>query len=111
MVYASLEAAERFPGRVEVVDLRTISPWDQETVLGSVRRTGRCLVVHEDTWTGGFGGEILATVAEQAFTGLDAPPRRHTTPDCPIPYSSDLLTSVLPSAESIAAAIADLLAF
>ncbi len=111
MVYLALEAAERFPDRVEVIDLRTISPWDQQTVLASVRKTGRCLVVHEDTWTGGFGGEILATIAELAFEHLDAPLRRLTMPDCPIPYSPDLLASVLPSADSIASATEDLLSF
>lgn len=111
MVYPCLEAAEGHPGRVEVIDLRTIVPWDRVRVLDSVRRTGRCLVVHEDTITAGFAGEILAAVSADAFTDLDAPPRRLATPDCPIPYSADLMQTVLPSAEAIAAAIADLLAF
>lgn len=111
MVYPALEAAARFPGRVEVLDLRTISPWDKEQVLESVRRTGRCLVVHEDTWTGGFAGEILATIADEAFMDLDAPLRRLTTPDVMIPYNVGLMKAVLPDAEKIAAAVADLLAF
>ena len=111
MVYPCLEAAEGHPGRVEVIDLRTIVPWDRVRVLDSVRRTGRCLVVHEDTITAGFAGEILAAVSADAFTDLDAPPRRLATPDCPIPYSPELMQTVLPSAEAIAAAIADLLAF
>ncbi|MGH2606514.1 MAG: alpha-ketoacid dehydrogenase subunit beta, partial [Anaerolineales bacterium] len=111
MVYPALEAAGRFASRVEVIDLRTIVPWDREFVLESVRRTGRCLVVHEDTWTTGFASEILASVAETLFTDLDAPPRRLTTPDVPIPYSSDLMRAVLPDADTIAAACAEVLAF
>jgi len=111
MSYPALEAAARFEGRVEVLDLRTISPWDQEGVLASVRKTGRCLVVHEDTWTAGFAGEILATLAEQAFLDLDAPLRRLATPDVPTPYSATLMKAVLPNAERIAAVIEDMLAF
>jgi 2-oxoisovalerate dehydrogenase E1 component len=111
MVYTSLEAAARFPGQVEVLDLRTLIPWDQERVLASVRATGRCLVVHEDTWTGGFGAEILASVASQAFESLDAPPRRLAAADCPVPYSTELLKAVLPGPEHIAGAIADLLSY
>lgn len=111
MVYPALEVAKRFGGRVEVIDLRTIAPWDQEAVLASVGKTGRCLVVHEDTFTGGFAGEILATLAEKAFTDLDAPLRRLTTPDVPIPYNAGLMEAVLPNAERIAAVIEDVLAF
>jgi 2-oxoisovalerate dehydrogenase E1 component len=111
MVYPALAAAARHPGRVEVLDLRTIVPWDREAVLASVRKTGRCLVVHEDTVTGGFAGEVVAIVAAEAFTALDAPPRRLATPDCPTPYSAALMAEVLPNAESIDAAIAELLAF
>jgi 2-oxoisovalerate dehydrogenase E1 component len=111
MVYPALEAALRHLGQVEVVDLRTIVPWDRETVLGSVRKTGRCLVVHEDTLTGGFAGEILAVVAAEAFTALDAPPRRLATADCPIPYSAPLMAEILPNAETIGEAIRELLAF
>jgi 2-oxoisovalerate dehydrogenase E1 component len=111
MVYPVLEAAGRFSGRVDVLDLRTISPWDREAVLGSVRRTGRCLVVHEDGWTAGFGAEILATVAQESFQHLDAPVRRLTSPDLPIPYSAGLMKGVIPSSEIIAAAIEELLAF
>ena len=111
MVYPALEAAHHFAGEVEVIDLRTIVPWDEETVLASVRNTGRCLVVHEDTATGGFAGEILAVVAAEAFSALDAPPRRLTTPDCPTPYSADLMAEILPNAETIGEAIRELLAF
>ena len=111
MVYPVLEAAARHPHRVEVLDLRTISPWDRAAVLASVRKTGRCLVVHEDTITGGFAGEILAVVAQEAFTALDAPPRRLATPDCPTPYSAGLMAEVLPNAETIETAISEMLAF
>jgi 2-oxoisovalerate dehydrogenase E1 component len=111
MLYPVLEAAGRFPRRVEVLDLRTIVPWDRQAVLGSVRKTGRLLVVHEDTITGGFAGEILAVVSNEAFTSLDAPPRRLATPDCPIPYSAGLMAEVLPNAATVGAAISDLLAF
>ena len=111
MVYPSLEAATGFKGRVEVLDLRTISPWDQEGVLESVRNTGRCLVVQEDTWTAGFASEILATVASEAFMDMDAPIRRLATPNVPIPYNAELMKAVLPSTERIEAAIEELLAF
>jgi 2-oxoisovalerate dehydrogenase E1 component len=86
-------------------------PWDRETVEASVRRTGRALVVHEDSWTAGFGGEILATLADGCFTFLDAPLRRLTMPDCPVPYSADLMARVMPDEDRIAAAVEDLLAF
>ncbi len=111
MVYLSLDAAARFEGRVEVLDLRTISPWDLEGVLESVRKTGRCLVVQEDTWTAGFASEILATVASEAFMDLDAPIRRLTTPNVPIPYNAGLMHAVLPSIERIEAAIEELFTF
>jgi 2-oxoisovalerate dehydrogenase E1 component len=101
MVYRCLEAAGSFTGRVAILDLRTISPWDKEVVLDSVRQTGKVLVVHEDTLTGGFAGEIIATIASEAFTALDAPIERLTTPDCPIPYNMGLMEAVLPSVESI----------
>jgi 2-oxoisovalerate dehydrogenase E1 component len=111
MVHRAQEAAERFPGAVDLLDLRTVCPWDRPGVLDSVRRTGRLLVVHEDTWTAGFAGEILATAAAEAFADLDAPPRRLATPDSPIPYSAELMQAVLPDVDQIADAIRDLLAF
>jgi len=81
--------------------LRTIIPWDVETVLECVRKTGKLLVVHEDTWTGGFAGEIIATVASQGFSFLDAPIERMAVPDIPIPYNIRSMESVLPSFEKI----------
>jgi 2-oxoisovalerate dehydrogenase E1 component len=111
MVYRCLEAAEGFAGRVAILDLRTISPWDKEGVLDSVRQTGKVLVVHEDTHTGGFAGEIIATIASEAFTDLDAPIERLTTPDCPIPYNVGLMEAVLPSVERIRARMQAILDF
>ncbi|OGO70475.1 MAG: hypothetical protein A2Z37_06225 [Chloroflexi bacterium RBG_19FT_COMBO_62_14] len=111
MVYPSLEAASRFPGQVEVIDLRTIVPWDQRTILASVAKTGRGLVVHEEPLTAGFGAEILATLAEKAFKDLDAPLRRLTVPDSPIPYNAGMMKYVLPNTDSILRTITELLAF
>jgi 2-oxoisovalerate dehydrogenase E1 component len=109
MVQRCVEAAAPFGGDVEILDLRTIVPWDREAVLESVRKTGRCLVVHEDTWTAGFGGEIAATVAQDAFAWLDAPVTRLATPDCPVPYSASLMSSVIPTVELVRAKIEELL--
>jgi 2-oxoisovalerate dehydrogenase E1 component len=111
MVYRCLEASQPWPGDVEVIDLRTIVPWDRETVLESVRRTGKCMVVHEDTATGGFAGEIIATIVEEAFEELDAPLARMTTPDCPIPYNPILTSAVIPSVDAIGRRMANLLAY
>lgn len=100
MVYRVLEAAQGLPG-VEILDLRTIIPWDRQSVLESVRKTGKCLVVHEDTQTVGFGAEILAVIASEAFEFLDAPLQRLAVPDCPIPYNQTLRRAVLPEVEQI----------
>ena len=75
--------------RADVIDLRTLMPWDREMVLESVRRTRRCLIVHEDLRTGGFGAEIAAVVADEAFLDLDAPVARVTMPDIPSPHHPD----------------------
>ncbi|HEY6989663.1 MAG TPA: transketolase C-terminal domain-containing protein [Bryobacteraceae bacterium] len=96
---------------VEVIDLRTIVPWDRETVVNSVKKTRRCLIVHEDTLTAGFGAEIAAVVARDAFLALDAPVERLAVPDIPLPYSVHLLDAVLPSVDTIAAKIEEVLAF
>jgi len=89
---------------VEVVDLRSLSPLDMETVAASARKTGRVLVVDEGTQTGGASAEIACLVAESAFDYLDAPVQRLTTPDVPIPASSVLERAALPNADTIAAA-------
>jgi pyruvate dehydrogenase E1 component beta subunit len=75
---------------LDIIDLRTIYPWDRAMVFDSVRRTGRLLVVHEAVMTGGFGGEIAATVAEELFALLKAPVRRLGAPRIPVPYSPPL---------------------
>jgi 2-oxoisovalerate dehydrogenase E1 component len=111
MVRRCLEAAAPFGGDVEILDLRTLIPWDREAVLDSVRKTGRCLVVHEDTWTAGFGAEVAATIAQEAFAWLDAPIARVAAPDCPVPYSVALMTSVIPSTELIRAKIDELVRY
>jgi 2-oxoisovalerate dehydrogenase E1 component len=109
MVHRALEAADRFPGDVTLLDLRTIMPWDRAAVLDSVRRTGKCLIVHEDTTTAGFGAEIAAVLAREAFWHLDAPIERLTVDDVPMPYHEVLLQAVLPDAERIAERIRALL--
>jgi 2-oxoisovalerate dehydrogenase E1 component len=110
MVHRCRDAAEPLGDRVELIDLRTVAPWDRACVLDSVRKTGRCLVVHEDTLTAGFGAEIAATVAREAFWWLDAPVDRLCVEDVPMPYHPVLLEAVLPSVEAIAARIEGLLA-
>lgn len=110
MVHRCLEAADRFAERVDLLDLRTIAPWDCEQVLASVQRTGRCLIVHEDTLTAGFGAEIAATVAKEVFWVLDAPVDRLAVKDVPMPYHPTLLDAVLPDADRIAERIDALLA-
>jgi 2-oxoisovalerate dehydrogenase E1 component len=102
LVRRCADAAARFAGRVELLDLRTIAPWDRASVLASVSRTGRCLIVHEDNLTAGFGAEIAATIAQDAFWHLDAPVERLAVDDVPMPYHTVLLEAVLPSADRIA---------
>ncbi len=97
MMYRCLEAAAPFGDRVEVIDLRTIVPWDREAVLASAKKTGKLLIAHEDTRTAGFGAEIAAVAAEELFTDLDAPVVRVTTPDVPIPYNIRSMEAVIPS--------------
>jgi 2-oxoisovalerate dehydrogenase E1 component len=89
----------------DLLDLRTLSPWDREATLASVRKTRRCLIVHEDTMTAGFGAEIAAVIAKEAFFDLDAPIERLAMPDVPSPHNPALLEAVLPSVETISRAI------
>ena len=109
MVHRCRAAVERSGADVELIDLRTIAPWDRALVLDSVRRTGRCLIVHEDTLTAGFGAEISATLAREAFWFLDAPVERLAVDDVPMPYHPVLLNAVLPTEERIADTIARVL--
>jgi 2-oxoisovalerate dehydrogenase E1 component beta subunit len=111
MVHASLEAAEQLSGEgldAEMVDLRTLSPLDRATIIESVRRTGKLLVVHEDTRTGGLAGEIAALVSESAFADLDGPIMRVTALDTPVPFSAPLEEYFLPNAARIAEAAREL---
>ena len=109
MVHRCVEAADRYPNRVDLYDLRTVAPWDRAQILASVERTGRCLIVHEDTLTAGFGAEIAATIAKDAFWRLDAPVDRLAVEDVPMPYHPVLLEAVLPDSDRIAERIAALL--
>jgi 2-oxoisovalerate dehydrogenase E1 component beta subunit len=112
MHYYTLQAAEKLASEgisVEVVDLRTLYPVDRESILTSVRKTGKALVVYEDNLTGGYGAEIAAIIAEQAFTDLDAPVRRLAGPDVPaVPFSHPLQDWFMLNPEKIAAGIRDL---
>ena len=110
MVHHSLKAAEAVQEEdgvsVEVIDLRTVSPWDKECVLESVKKTGKALIVYEDNITGGFGAEVAAVIAEQAFEYLDGPVTRVASPDVPIaPYAGQMEEYILPNPEKIGAAI------
>jgi 2-oxoisovalerate dehydrogenase E1 component len=114
MVEKSLQAAERLAAEgveIEVVDLRTIAPWDHALVAESVARTGKLLVVHEDVLTAGFGGEVAAWVGEHCFTDLDAPIRRLGAADCHVPYEPVLEEAVLPQTADVFAAARALAAF
>ena len=104
MVYVAQEAAETLAKEgvsVEIVDLRTLLPFDEDTVLASVRKTSRAIVLHEDTLTGGFGGEIVARITERAFEFLDAPVVRIASADTPVPFSGPLEDAFLPNAEKV----------
>src|SRR5436305_486966 len=115
MLHYALEAAEAVAADgigVEVLDLRTLVPLDTGTILDSVRKTNKVLIVHEDTRTGGFGGELAAVIAEEAFEHLDGPVRRLTGPDVPaMPFNKTLEQAFMPNPERIAAAIRDLAAY
>jgi pyruvate/2-oxoglutarate/acetoin dehydrogenase E1 component len=107
MVPRALEAAEQLTGQgieIEVVDLRSLKPLDTETIVRSVSKTGRVLILHESPQTGGFGGELAAVVAEsEAFDYLDAPIRRLAGRDIPIPYNRTLERATVPQVEDIVA--------
>ncbi len=110
MVERSELAIQRTGLSADLLDLRTLSPWDREATLESVRKTHRCLIVHEDTMTAGFGAEIAAVLAKEAFFDLDAPIERLAMPDIPSPHSPVLLDAVLPSVDAIARSMQDLAA-
>jgi 2-oxoisovalerate dehydrogenase E1 component beta subunit len=112
MHHYTLQAAEAVAAEglsVEVVDLRTLLPLDKATLLASVRKTGKALLIYEDNLTGGFGAELAALLADEAFTDLDAPVRRLAGPDVPaMPYSHPLQDWFMLNPEKIAAAMRDL---
>jgi pyruvate/2-oxoglutarate/acetoin dehydrogenase E1 component len=111
MVWTADEAAQELEGdgvSVEVLDLRTLIPWDKKAVLESVRKTSKVVVLHEDTHTGGFGGEIAATIAEEAFEDLDAPVKRISAPDTPVPFSPALEKAFIPQVEDVVAGVREL---
>jgi len=95
---------------VEVIDLRTLLPWDRETVLQSVRKTGRALVLHEAPMTGGFGGELAAVIGAEAFDALDAPVSRVGALDTPVPFSK-ALEEVFSARARVLPALRELLAY
>lgn len=108
MVHRSLEAARSLADEgidVEVIDLRSLAPWDQEAVLASVRKTGRLVVAHEAWKVGGFGAEVAATVAERAFDALRAPIARVGAPSVPVPSATALRNLTIPSMDAIREAI------
>jgi 2-oxoisovalerate dehydrogenase E1 component beta subunit len=115
MVYTADEAATKAASKdgtsVEVLDLRSIIPWDREAVMASVERTSKLLVLHEDTRTAGFGAEIAATVAEEGFELLDAPVLRVTAPDTPVPFSPPLEKAFIPQVDDVVQAIERLAAY
>jgi len=115
MVQYALEAAELLEGddiSVEVVDIRTLRPLDGETILASVRKTGKAVVVYEDNRFGGYGAEIAAIIAEEAFDHLDGPVMRVTGPDVPgVPYAHTLEDWFMPNPDRIADAVRRLAAY
>ena len=111
MVYTAEEAAAQVDASVEIVDLRSVMPWDRQAVLDSVRKTSKVLVLHEDTRSGGFGGEIAATIAEEAFEDLDAPVRRIAAPDTPVPFSPVLEKAFIPQVEDVARGLKELVEY
>jgi len=114
MVQKSIEAARKMEEKgisVEVIDLRTLNPLDEEAIYRSVRKTSKALVVHEDTLTGGFGGEISALIADHCFESLDGPVLRVAALDLPVPYSPPLENAMLPSEQKITAALEQLAAY
>ncbi len=114
MVQRSLEAARKMEDHgvgVEVIDLRTLNPLDTDAIMKSVGKTGKALIVHEDTLTGGFGAEIAALIAAEAFTRLDAPVRRVAAKDAPVPYGPKLENAMLPQTADIVSALEGLARF
>jgi pyruvate/2-oxoglutarate/acetoin dehydrogenase E1 component len=110
-VHLAVQAAEELDEDIEVVDLRSLMPLDVDAILASTRKTSKVLVAHEATQSCGVGAEVAALVSERAFEDLDAPVRRLTTPDVPIPFSPSLEQAVLPQLDDMKEACRELLAY
>jgi pyruvate/2-oxoglutarate/acetoin dehydrogenase E1 component len=110
-VHLAVRAAEELDEDIEVLDLRTLCPLDAGAILTSARRAGKVLVAHEATRSAGVGSEVAALISEHAFEDLDAPVRRLTTPDVPIPFSPPLEQHVLPQLDDMKGAVRELLAY
>jgi 2-oxoisovalerate dehydrogenase E1 component beta subunit len=111
MVYTADEAAQQVESdgiSVEIIDLRTLTPWDKQSVMASVEKTSKALVLHEDTLTGGFGAEIAATIGQEAFEHLDGPVRRMAAPDTPVPFAPVLEKAFIPQVDDVVAGIKEL---
>lgn len=104
-------AARELGASIEILDLRTIVPWDKAAVLESVRKTSKCLIVHEDIQVAGFGAEVAAVIVEEAFLDLDAPVKRLASPSVPVPFSTDLMEGVVPRVDQIRDCMEELLQF
>lgn len=114
-VYKALEAAEQLAAEdglsVEVIDLRSLAPLDEEAIVATVKKTNRVLIVHEDTRTGGIAGELTARISERCFEWLDAPVLRVTAHDVPLPYAPSLEDFVLPQTPDVVLAARRLVAY
>lgn len=113
-VHMSLFAAEKLAEQgvsVEVIDLRSLIPWDKEIIIESVKKTNRLVVVHEDTLTGGFGGEIASTISQEAFSYLDAPVMRLGSEDCPVGFAKAYEDEVLINIDKVKSKIEECLNF
>jgi len=111
MVERCEAAMAQVDGDIELIDLRTIAPWDKTAVLQSVQKTSKCLIVHEDIGMVGFGAEIAATIVAEAFLDLDAPVERLTSPAIPVPFNTGLMDNVVPTVARIQGKMEWLLAY
>jgi pyruvate dehydrogenase E1 component beta subunit len=112
MVHVALRAADRLAGEgteIEVIDLKTLKPIDEKTILGSVEKTGKVVILHEACRTTGFGAEVAAIVGEKAFDYLDGPIKRVTAPDTPVPFSPVLEKFFMPDEENVIQAIHEIM--
>jgi pyruvate/2-oxoglutarate/acetoin dehydrogenase E1 component len=110
-VHLAMQAAEELGEDIEVLDLRSLCPLDREAILTSVRKTSKALIAHEATRSCGVGAEVAALISEEAFEDLDAPVRRLTAPDVPIPFSPPLEQAALPQLDDMKEACRELLAY